>query len=252
MKTSCAMNRLWSLQLILNLSIELSTSLPVMAMRKSFDSPLALSRQCVVVLTESWRSSEGTLQCFERDSTNSAWRRHGVVVPVVIGRNGLAWGDRKAGEPQKREGDLRSPAGAFRLSGAFGTEPKASTRLPYRQLTEDTIAVDDPESRFYNRIIEGRSVAKRDWRSAEKMGLNPLYRLGVFVDYNVELPSPGAGSCIFLHVWRGPTSPTAGCTALVEKHLAALIRWLDPAARPMLIQLPREQARLLRKDWGLP
>src|SRR3712207_8482067 len=47
----------------------------------------------------------------------------------------------------------------------------------------------------------------------------------------------GRGSCIFLHVWRGPRSSTAGCTAMAEPALAELLRWLDPARRPALVQL---------------
>ena len=46
------MSRLWSCQLILSLIVQLSGTLPVMAIAKSVDSPLALSRQCVVVVTE--------------------------------------------------------------------------------------------------------------------------------------------------------------------------------------------------------
>ena len=49
----------------------------------------------------------------------------GEAIPAVVGRNGLAWGrgvrtDLPAGEPQKREGDGRAPAGIFKLGPAFG------------------------------------------------------------------------------------------------------------------------------------
>jgi len=40
------------------------------------------------------------------------------------------------------------------------------------------------------------------------------YRLGVFVEHNTKPRRAGFGSCIFLHIWSGPTEPTIGCTAM--------------------------------------
>jgi hypothetical protein len=51
-------------------------------------------------------------------------------------------------------------------------------------------------------------------------------------------PAPGRGSCIFLHVWDGPGRPTAGCTAMDAAAMREVLAWLDPAARPALVQLP--------------
>jgi D-alanyl-D-alanine dipeptidase len=78
-----------------------------------------------------------------------------------------------------------------------------------------------------------------------------LYRWGIVVDHNTP-PVPGAGSCIFLHVWRGPESATNGCTAMAEHDLQSLITWLDPQANPVLVQLPVEELECLRTDWQLP
>jgi hypothetical protein len=34
--------------------------------------------------------------------------------------------------------------------------------------------------------------------------------------------------------------------------LAAVVTWLDPAARPVLVQLPRPVAARYRRAWGVP
>ena len=70
--------------------------------------------------------------------------------------------------------------------------------------------------------------------------------------HTADPPLPGAGSCIFLHSWRGPGQGTLGCTALDFPELVAIVRWLDPRAHPVLVQLPRAAARRLRRRWGLP
>ncbi len=43
---------------------------------------------------------------------------------------------------------------------------------------------------------------------------------------------------IFLHLWQAPNRGTAGCTAMGESDMRALMRWLDPTRNPVLIQLP--------------
>jgi L,D-peptidoglycan transpeptidase YkuD (ErfK/YbiS/YcfS/YnhG family) len=79
-----------------------------------------------------------------------------------------------------------------------------------------------------------------------------LYRRVIVVDHNPE-PSPGAGSCIFLHLWHGPDGGgTAGCTAMSPAPMEALLAWLDPAARPVYVLLPADRAAALRTGWALP
>lgn len=226
------------------------------------EPPLGEARQCMLVLTENWTAKTGRLTTFERAAREEPWcARPEQAIPVVVGQAGLAWGRGLAdvsGQvgPSKREGDRKAPAGVFRLSTAFGYAPAtaASTvKLPYLALTADFEGIDDPRSRFYNRIVERSKVAAVDWSSSERMRRkDSLYRWGVVVEHNSAPAVPGAGSCIFLHVWRNASSGTMGCTAMEEKQLQALLAWLDPAARPVLIQLPREAYTALKADWHLP
>ena len=186
--------------------------------------PLAGSRQKIVVTTANWNTTAGTLQRYERDG--DAWREVGAAIPVVVGRTGLS--------DRKREGDGKSPAGVFPIGTLFGFAPSADFAMPYRQLRDTTECVDDTASRFYNRIVD-RDQVKVDWSSSEKMRSVGEYVWGAVVDYNTP-PVAGKGSCIFLHVWGGPQSTTAGCTAMREEDLLTVLHWLDPAKKPMLVQ----------------
>lgn len=214
--------------------------------------PLDGSQQCLLVVTDSWKSTSGTMSIFQRGS-QSAWQLK-TKVPVVLGRAGLGWGrglidaDHLAG-PHKREGDDKAPAGIFRLATVFGQEKQ--TQMPFVKMARNLVCVDDPHSRHYNRLIDETRIAKSDWRHAEKLFGVDLYRMGIVVEHNVP-PQPGAGSCIFLHVWQSPATPTSGCTAMSGENLGQLIRWLDPGAAPVLVQVPRPVYAKFREEWQLP
>jgi zinc D-Ala-D-Ala dipeptidase len=215
------------------------------------------TRQLIVVVTPGWDSVSGSLYRFERRDARAEWRSAAPPVAVVVGRSGLAWGrglydaSREKG-PAKREGDAKSPAGVFRLGTAFGFD-SMQPRMPYVQLTATSECVDDPASTHYNTLIDRGSVSHVDWTSGERMrDEDPFYRLGVFVQHNSMPATPGAGSCIFLHVWGGPTTPTTGCTALDESRLREVVAWLASDAQPVLVELPLPEYTSHHAAWGLP
>ena len=217
------------------------------------------SGQLVVVTTPDWTSTTGTIRRFERSSSTSEWQSIDQPAPVVVGRTGMAWGvgfDGVSTEgPHKREGDGKSPAGMFPLDTVFGFAPPGSlqnVRLPYVQLLPSTDCVDDTASAHYNTVVDRASVSRVDWNSAEHMRSVRQYEVGVIVGYNAMPPVKARGSCIFLHIWAGPGSHTAGCTAFDEARLRRLISWLDPQKRPLLVQLTAKDYTDLRTRWSLP
>ena len=90
--------------------------------------------QIVLVLTDSSKATNGTLYYFDRDGTNTEWILSNEKIPVVIGRNGLAWGiglhedTNISNFPIKEEGDGKSPAGVFNLISVFGYKPADQMR----------------------------------------------------------------------------------------------------------------------------
>lgn len=224
--------------------------------------PLDDAGQLVVVTAADWSSSTGSLQRFERETPSSPWKPVGKPFAIVLGSAGLAWGRGLHGElasaqHAKREGDGRSPAGIFSLSAVFGYAPAAeaglaSGAMPYVQATASTECVDDPASSHYNSLLERTQVAV-DWNSAEHMRRDDeQYRQGIVVDHNTGPARAGAGSCIFIHIWEGPSSTTAGCTAGDAADIAALVAWLDRRRAPRLVQLPRAEYLAHAPAWKLP
>jgi D-alanyl-D-alanine dipeptidase len=211
------------------------------------------ARQLVLVVTPGWEATAGTLRRFTR--AGAGWREEGAPIPVVVGRSGLGWGRGLHPEgldgPTKREGDGRAPAGVFFLTEAFGYAEGAATGLPYLHATPGLECVDDAASAHYNEVLDRDTVAV-DWASHEEMRRpDDLYRLGVVVAHN-RPAEPGAGSCIFLHVWSGPRTTTSGCTAMTGGAMDAVAAWLDAAAAPVLVQLPVAEYDRLRTAWALP
>ena len=223
-------------------------------------NPLQRSRQCIVVEAANWNSPRGVLRAFERTNADGLWKMRDREIPVVLGKKGLGWGsglvnaDPKA-TPRKIEGDNKVPAGVFRLGPVFGYAPANSARwvkLQYLPLTKNIEGIDDSRSRYYNRLVDRLKVARVDWRSSEKMRRDDhLYKWGLVVAHNPSA-TPGAGSCIFLHIWKDSSTSTAGCTAMAEGDLVNLLRWLKPAARPILVQMPRGNYPAFQSKLALP
>ena len=215
----------------------------------------ATTPQLVTAITDDWDATKATLQIWKR--AGDGWVKEGDAWPAVIGKTGAAWGDGLHGRgapdgakgPAKREGDGKSPAGAFALRGAYGYADKVKTGLAYTPVTPTWQCVDDPRSTHYATIVDRKTVAV-DWTSAETMRRDDaLYTWVIDVAHN-PAHIPGDGSCIFLHVWSGPASTTVGCTAMAEPRLAELLGRLDP--RAVFVLLPRAAYDALAPRWRLP
>lgn len=220
------------------------------------------SQQLLVTVTNSWDADTGELYAFSR--TENGWKPILDPIPVNLGRTGLAWGlglhpDSIIGaaDPQKREGDGKAPAGIFRLGDAFGYLSTVETGLSYQPMTRSHYCIDVPASPLYNETVDADQVGKEAVRgSSEGMRRDihygdQQYKKGIFVAHN-PANVPGAGSCIFVHLWKAPGSATAGCTAMAEPQMDAVLKWLQADQQPVYVALPRQQYRALRAQWRLP
>lgn len=197
------------------------------------------SKQLLVVTTKNWSVSSGSMQRYERDNNN--WHKVGKAIDIELGRNGLGWGIGLHMIPKdakiiKKEGDGKAPAGIFRLNQAFGYAP-FSIEYPYEVYKETDHCVDDVNSKFYNKIVDSTKI-ERDYKSHEYMKFpKNYYKYGIVVDHNGiregVKSKTGAGSCIFIHI---KDIPTAGCTVMSESEIQEVLQWLDPKAKPLLLQ----------------
>ena len=215
-------------------------------------------RQLLLSLAPDWNSTQGTLQRYERRA-DGTWAKSGGPVAVLYGKQGLAWGRGVLGREEaglrKREGDGRTPAGAFELGVIYGNEPRLpeGADYPYHQVTEFDAWPDDPANLYYNQHVTVAAANPPAWFAAQRMRTgDPAYRWRVEIRHNADPIEPGAGSATFFHIRRGETRPTAGCTTMAEPDLRELVVWLRAAARPHYVLLPRAEYLRLGQAWGLP
>jgi D-alanyl-D-alanine dipeptidase len=194
--------------------------------------------QAIVVLAKRGNAPEAQMWLYERES--SGWKVSAGPWPAAVGMNGTG---------KRAEGDGKSPSGAFLLGAAFGrTEKPLGLRCPYRELDSKDLWVDNPASPFYNRWVRG---AESVCGTGEVLSKIEPYRYAVAVHAN-DGAVPGAGSAIFLHIWKAPGQGTAGCTAISEENMLSLLEWLDYDKRPVLVQgTTAELERLMAADWSM-
>ncbi len=196
-----------------------------------------MNLQLCLVLSD--RLDSHAAQMYRYEKYGTVWKLIDTH-PVVIGKKGITF--------DKREGDGKTPAGIFTFGTVFGFQ-ECRLKVPYIKVDEDFECVDDPKSVYYNQFVN-RDTPK-DWDSSEKILSIDLYKWGIFVNYNTE-QIPYKGSCIFFHLWKDRETGTAGCTAMEEEKLKKLIFWLDPAKKPLLVQLPLEEYKKQREVLGFP
>jgi L,D-peptidoglycan transpeptidase YkuD (ErfK/YbiS/YcfS/YnhG family) len=179
-------------------------------------------RQTILVSPTQKSSDQALLSAWQKQGTK--WQRV-FFVSAVIGRNGLA-------PDGQKKGDGRTPSGIYPLGPAFGYGPSIDTGLAYRQATDIDFWVDDVHSMQYNQWVHGKPAAD----SFERMHRSDnLYQYGIIIGYNMHPIRRGAGSAIFMHIWRRYNGPTSGCVALNQRNLRKVLHWLNRDYQPVII-----------------
>lgn len=114
-----------------------------------------------------------------------------------------------------------TPAGAHGFIGMLyrpdRMERPADWALPIRP--QDGWS-DDPADEDYNLPVRRPHTFSHErlWRA------DPMYDLILLTDWNWPRAVRGAGSAIFVHAWRRPGHPTAGCVGLARGDLLWIAR----------------------------
>lgn len=128
------------------------------------------------------------------------------------------------------EGGYASPKGLYPVGDAFYIYNKPETGLSTFEVTYDTYWVDDPDSKYYNKRVEGTS--DKDWNSAEHMiDYAAAYEYGFVIDYNPDAVY-NAGSAIFFHI---SYSATAGCVGTDKDMVLQYLAKLDSTKNPYIL-----------------
>lgn len=201
-----------------------ATSLAVVAaLAPPLAAPAAAATQPNQVITVQAASSSSTtarLDLWQRSSLGGFWHAAGPV-PAYVGSRGVG---------HTSEGLSITPAGVFGLTQAFGNQPSNGTRLPYFQAGPRDWWNGESASPAYNtHVVQTSSPGSH---SENLYTIGGVYAHAVVIDYNRFPVVPGAGSAFFLHIANG--RPTGGCVSVPSASLDSIMRWLNPAAHPVI------------------
>jgi L,D-peptidoglycan transpeptidase YkuD (ErfK/YbiS/YcfS/YnhG family) len=119
---------------------------------------------------------------------------------------------------QKREGDGGTPVGTHKIVGLL----YRPDRIARSALPDWAVPIglgdfwsEDPHDPDYNHMVRtphrfGHECLRR---------ADPVYDLILITNWNWPHAIPGKGSAIFIHAWRRPGYPTAGCVGLAPSDL---------------------------------
>lgn len=125
----------------------------------------------------------------------------------------------------KVEGDGKTPIGKYKLGNCFGTHKKEEVQnANYIEINEDIYWIDDVESKYYNQMVDIRTI-KKDWISGEHIiEYKRQYEYVVEIKTN-PLNIPYKGSAIFLHC--SICKPTQGCIAIETSIMEKIINKIN-------------------------
>lgn len=154
--------------------------------------------------------------------TPTGLRFQGRRFACTIGRGGVV----AAGH--KREGDGGTPTGTHRIVGMLYRPDRMARPTDWaRPIGPSDLWSDDVRDPDYNLMVR----APHGFSHEHLRRADPQYDLVLITDWNWPYSVPGRGSAIFIHRWRRPCAPTAGCVALAPQDLLWIAQRLRPQSR---------------------
>ena len=134
-------------------------------------------------------------------------------IKCSIGKEGIT--------KNKKEGDLKTPKGKFKLKFIFYRKDKIKilkTSFKKVAIKKSMGWCDDVKSKKYNKLISFpfKFSAEKLWRK------DNIYDVVIILNYNLSPVKKNKGSAIFLHIAKKNYSPTKGCIAINKKDMLNL------------------------------
>jgi L,D-peptidoglycan transpeptidase YkuD (ErfK/YbiS/YcfS/YnhG family) len=141
----------------------------------------------------------------------------GRAMPATCGRGGVC--------DDKREGDGATPRSVLRIAAVMFRPDRVTSPGPWAvPIYPGDVWCDDPAHASYSHLCRTPLPASHE----QMRRADPQYDIVMITDWNWPKARPGAGSAIFLHQWRRPGAPTAGCVAVARPDM----HWLAARAAP--------------------
>ena len=133
----------------------------------------------------------------------------------------------------KREGDGGTPTGTHRIVGMLYRPDRMARPTDWAlPIGPSDLWSDDVRDPDYNLMVR----APHGFSHEHLRRADPQYDLVLITDWNWPYSVPGRGSAIFIHRWRRPCAPTAGCVALAPQDLLWIAQRLRPQSRLIVHQ----------------
>jgi len=183
----------------------------------------------MTVESSSFGTTYATVELWQR--TSGCWQLAGGPWGARIGANGFS--------DHHREGDDTPPTGIYGFGAiVYGNATDPGTLYPYHLLVCGDWWDEDATSAAYNtfqHVACGSTPPFRGGSEALWTETAP-YPSFIPVAYNTRPVVAYAGSAIFVHADTG--SATAGCVSIPLSDLDRFLRWLQPAASPLIVMGP--------------
>ena len=149
----------------------------------------------------------------------------GYKLKCCIGKSGLA--------NKKREGDLKTPIGLYRLGLLYYRKDRIKSlrsEIQKKVIKKNMGWCDDSRSKKYNQEI--RFPFKF---SAEKLyRKDNIYDIFINIKYNQSPAVKRKGSAIFLHVANKDYKPTKGCVAILKRDFIKIIPFIKKKTKILI------------------
>lgn len=210
--------------------------------------------QIIVVATDSWASTTGTVEVVARDRSGR-WRCQHSASGARFGRAGTRL------LLERRSGDDTTPAGVFPLGevtawdgdtfSMFGNQHDPGVRAPYRDVDDGDCWGATPNTPDYQHLVNrpGCPGPDDEWLR----GFGEAYSHAAVIGANLDPISgdepgePPYAAAIFLHRHAygadGTAAATSGCVSLGADDLVATLRLIDPELRPVFAIGPTDWLR---------
>lgn len=137
-----------------------------------------------------------------------------------VGRGGIT--------ATKREGDGGTPVGTHRIVGMLYRPDRMTAPADWAvPIGPHDLWSDDVRDPDYNLMVS----APHPFGHERLTRADPQYDLVLITNWNWPDATPGKGSAIFIHTWRRPRHPTAGCVGFARQDLLWIAARLQPQSR---------------------
>lgn len=175
----------------------------------------------IVTVSYNPSSAKAALSFYQKNQ--GKWYKQFATVSAYVGSAGIG---------KTKEGDKKTPSGTYNLGQPFGILESPGTSLgKYVKVSKYHYWCSTSGSKYYNQLVDTRKAADFTPTNADEKlsSIKPQYNYGIFIDYN-KAGKPGKGSAIFLHC-KGKATSTAGCVAVDQSVMKALLKVLKPGAK---------------------